>query len=608
MNGKGHGIETDSHVGLPASAREPHIYDRAGFTNNDENLILPDNKFINKRFLLLITLYFLIAGCSEKSDETKTIAEIGDYKISLAAFARSYMNELKYTPVDIQDSPALRRKHLDNMITRHFLAQKAIGADLHRLPAFQRSMIAESTAVIINGLYEEEIESELGEISDQELEDAYKKLSLKLHLRHLVSHTKSGIDTLYARLQNGETFMELAKECFRDSNLMYSGGDLGFSTWGDLDIDLENEAYNLKIGEISRPFETKYGWHIIKLENILVNPILRENDFQLRKESIKERLRHRLLKNKADLRIKELMKSKNIKMNVPLILILEKEQQKLKDHGVIKITNSLEIPDQSFNELLESYKDEKIAFYDEGVWTVSDFMNYLRTIPTTLSDGGIYRAVARSLRNHFLLQIAEDKKISDKIAVKNRLNEKKEHLLSTFFLEAYADTCSFSDDDYREYYDRVKNNRFNDREMKVLEILVSSEAKAREIINILVEQNKEEKVFRELAKQYTIRPGMKEREGDLGILRKEDLGEISRHCYRLNVGEIEGPVKSPDGYSIVMVIDYQEYYIPYRLVKEEISDYMQRRKKDIVFQKMKNVYTSQPEIVIDWKICFSMAF
>ena len=62
-------------------------------------------------------------------------------------------------------------------------------------------MTSESTAVIINGLYEKEIASQLSEISDEAVQEAYKKLGRKLHLRHLISRTKTGIDSLYFRLQ-----------------------------------------------------------------------------------------------------------------------------------------------------------------------------------------------------------------------------------------------------------------------------------------------------------------------------------------------------------------------------------------------------------------------
>ncbi len=553
---------------------------------------------MNKSIIIFITFLLLAGGCSKKSDEQLILAEIGEHKISLAAFARSYINEIKYSPVEIQDSPSLRMKHLKDMITRHFLAQKAMEENLQNFPAFKKAMIAESTAVIINGLYEEEIASEMGEISEQALEDAYQKLGKKLHIRHLIAHTKTRIDSLYSRLQQGESFIDLAKECFLDSNLRYNGGDLGFNTWGDLDIDIENVAYRLKIGEISEPIETKYGWHILKLENILVNPILRENDFQMRKKILRERLRYRLLKNKADLRIKKLMKSKNVRMNVPLILVLEKEQQKLKNKGMIKIADAVEIPNQSFNGLLDRYKNETIAFYDEGVWTVSNLKDYVNTIPSRVSEGGIYRAVARSLRNYFLLEIAENKRIDKIETVRNKINEKREHLLSTFYLDAYTDTCSFTDKDYKDYYERVKQKRYKDKEMKILEILVRTESRAREIINIFLDRNKDEKVFREMARQYTIRPGMKKKEGYLGILRKDDLGDISRLSYRLNIGEITGPIKSDAGFSIVMVIDYKEVFTPFSEVKDEITDFMQKRKKTFVFQKMKHEYTSQPEIVI----------
>ena len=54
-----------------------------------------------------------------------------------------------------------------------------------------------------------------------------------------------------------------------------------------------------------------------------------------------------------------------------------------------------------------------------------------------------------------------------------------------------------------------------------------------------------------------------------------------------------------------MLIDYKEYYVPFATVEGEIKNYMQKRKKNIVFQKMKNIYTSRPEMVVKEELLFN---
>lgn len=551
-----------------------------------------------RKLVVLLAVLSSLVSCTKKTEETTLVARVGDHKISVAAFTRSYFDIIKWTPVNVQDSPALRKQHLNDLITRHFIAQKAIEANIQDLPAFKNAMKAESTAVVIHGLYEDEIGKQLAPISDAELEEAFKRMNLRLNIRHLVSRTKPGIDSLYARLMKGESFESLARECFQDSTLRYTGGDLGYITWNDLDIDLENAAYALIIGEISKPIETKYGWHIIKLENIIYNPILRESDYQIKKKSIENQLRYSLLKNKADKRIKEMMTEKNVQMNVPLIALFEKERRMLNATMIKNKVDSLEIFTGSLRNLFETHQTETIAAYDGGVWTVGDFKENLHTISPADFEAGIYRAVAMTLRNYFLLQTAKEKRIDKIESVKNQINEKRERLLATAYLDIYADTCSFNDQDLLYYYDQMKDKQYFDKKMTVLEILVSSEAQARELINKILSANNDEKLFRELARNNTIRPGMKEKDGYLGIIGKEDFGDIGKRCFNVNKGGVTGPIRTKDGYSIVMVLNYEKVYSRFDDVKNDILKYLEERKRDAAFQKLKRHYAGHPEVVV----------
>ena len=555
------------------------------------------NNILPVLFNYLILLFIvLILACAQKNDENTVVAKVGDFEITVAAFSRSYIDEIRYTPASIQDSQVLREKHLEDMITRHFLAGEALKARIDTLPGFKRAMYAESTAVIIHGLYEKEIAAEMPPVTDDEIAAAYKRMQTELQVSHLVSSTKTGIDSLYNRLQSGESFNALAKECFHDSTLQSTGGNLGFVKWGDLDIDFENAAYNLQIGHYSKPVATKFGWHIIRLENIQMNPIARNDEFLSRKESIKRQIQKRYLKNKADLRIKALMQSKDVIMNVPLIRLLEKERRRLKDNTFSQKTSIETAP--AFTSLFEKYKNENIASYNGGNWTVTDFLNSLATVPGRLTENTVYKAVAMGIRNYFLLDIAKDKNIDKIDVVRNTVSEKREHLLSHAFLDMYADTCSFTDTHYRAFYEKIKN-QYNKKDMSVLEILVRTEKEARDIMNKILASDKSEKVFRDMAKTYTIRPGFKEKEGYLGFITKNDYGQIGKQCYKMQKNGLMGPIKTKEGFSIVFLLDVKSKTVPYESVKEDIVKLTQQKKRTFLFQEMKEKYIKDPQIVVD---------
>ncbi|UCH45478.1 MAG: peptidyl-prolyl cis-trans isomerase, partial [Nitrospiraceae bacterium] len=79
------------------------------------------------------------------------------------------------------------------------------------------------------------------------------------------SSSISGREVLY-KLKRGEDFAKLAKEFSEDSSRDF-GGDLGYITRGSALKEIDDAAYTLKTGEVSKPFWSEAGLHIIKLED-----------------------------------------------------------------------------------------------------------------------------------------------------------------------------------------------------------------------------------------------------------------------------------------------------------------------------------------------------
>jgi peptidyl-prolyl cis-trans isomerase D len=68
---------------------------------------------------------------------------------------------------------------------------------------------------------------------------------------------------LAERARGGEDFAQLAKE-YSDDGSASSGGDLGWFGKGQMVPDFEAAAFALDSGQVSDPFATQYGFHIIK--------------------------------------------------------------------------------------------------------------------------------------------------------------------------------------------------------------------------------------------------------------------------------------------------------------------------------------------------------
>lgn len=79
--------------------------------------------------------------------------------------------------------------------------------------------------------------------------------------------SKNIINDIYKKIQQGEKFEDLAKQFSEDKSSASKGGVLNKFASGQLSSEeFENMAFSLKnVGDVSQPFQSQFGWHIIKL-------------------------------------------------------------------------------------------------------------------------------------------------------------------------------------------------------------------------------------------------------------------------------------------------------------------------------------------------------
>ena len=94
------------------------------------------------------------------------------------------------------------------------------------------------------------------------------------HARHILirpselvseADAKTRLAQLKLRLEGGDDFAELARSNSDDRASALKGGDLGWTSPGELVPEFEQAMDKLKPGEISDPFKTQYGWHIVQV-------------------------------------------------------------------------------------------------------------------------------------------------------------------------------------------------------------------------------------------------------------------------------------------------------------------------------------------------------
>ncbi|MGF1615698.1 MAG: SurA N-terminal domain-containing protein [Gammaproteobacteria bacterium] len=83
-----------------------------------------------------------------------------------------------------------------------------------------------------------------------------------------VAAARKRAEQLYQRIEQGEDFEAFVREASDDPGSRKADGDLGFFGRGVMDKAFEDVVFSMKVGEISAPVQSSYGFHLIRLTEV----------------------------------------------------------------------------------------------------------------------------------------------------------------------------------------------------------------------------------------------------------------------------------------------------------------------------------------------------
>lgn len=81
-----------------------------------------------------------------------------------------------------------------------------------------------------------------------------------------VAQALAKAEALRARLEKGEDFAALARAESDDPGSAQRGGDMGYIRRGSAVADFESAVFSLPTGQVSKPVQTKFGVHLVRVE------------------------------------------------------------------------------------------------------------------------------------------------------------------------------------------------------------------------------------------------------------------------------------------------------------------------------------------------------
>jgi len=215
-------------------------------------------KLLMKKFLLLFAF-----ACFTGAVFSQTLFTYGNASVDKAEFIRAY-NKNK-TPV--ADKEKALREYLDLYVKFKLKVKAAMELRLDTLPQLQYDAQSFRSQIEDSYLNNEKAVNDL-------LNEAFTRSQKDLHVLHFfvpVDQTLKPEDTLnaFTSISTFYTALKAGKTDYDNLNAIspvkIKQSDFGFVTLFSLPYEYENIVYGLKMGETSKPYRSKNGWHIFKL-------------------------------------------------------------------------------------------------------------------------------------------------------------------------------------------------------------------------------------------------------------------------------------------------------------------------------------------------------
>ena len=216
------------------------------------------------RTALLVTLLasvFVVAGCGG-GETSGSIARVDDSRLSVDEFYASIPEQLLAVMSLDDQEEALKTWVKTELFYKEGL-RRGYGDDpeiVRRVREIERELVAEKCI--------RDFVDDVPEVTEAEARDYFNEhrsdYSIQVRLAHILVRSRPEAERALAEIRSGTPFENVAASVSIDQTAA-QGGDLGYMRRGEMLHELEEEAFALKVGEISDVIESNYGYHIIKV-------------------------------------------------------------------------------------------------------------------------------------------------------------------------------------------------------------------------------------------------------------------------------------------------------------------------------------------------------
>ena len=215
---------------------------------------------------ILALLALVLVATTTQKKEDQVLMEVGKEEVTVSEFTNVFKknnNLQEATNQELED-------YVDLFVKFKMKVLDAERMQLDTLSSFKNELAGYRKQLARPYLTDKQAEQKL-------IEEAYDRMTEEVRASHLLLLVDEKalpkdtlavyqkINSLRNKILNGEDFETVAKTHSEDPSAKTNGGDLGYFSAFRMVYPFETAAFNTPIGEVSKPFRTRFGYHIVKV-------------------------------------------------------------------------------------------------------------------------------------------------------------------------------------------------------------------------------------------------------------------------------------------------------------------------------------------------------
>ena len=512
----------------------------------------------------LSLLLFLTQFTWGQSDEQKIVAKIGSEIITESEFIERYELTPQLSAGMIGGEESLKREVLYSIIAEKLWALEAESMGLDNSEQIKSTYKAIEKMYVRDALYRQEILSKV-KLSDEYLIEAFRRNSLSLDLNYIFSEDETEINNIFKQLGEGvefySIFLKRPESTLQETPYVVS--------YGQMDKNVEDILYNLKLGEFTRPIKAPNGWYIFRLlsteQKVIENVQQAEEQQKFVLKVAEKTLTDSIYKDFYSKFFKDATAETNKELFLQLSDLVidalnnrsEKEITPPGENIYLMPQDLYKIENDLGSELLNA---EFIKLNGLPV-TIDDFLQelsiekfYVDSLDNNHIKGRLNFAVKLFIEHELLSREGYKRGLQNLPEVQRYLKIWRAYYLTETLRKEISKSIIITDEEAYEYFLNKNRDTSSVLEVKIIEVLTED----LDVIRDVLDELNNGKDLRELAIKYTIREEAKNNNGELGFFSVDKYGEIGKKAALMQVGDMYGPFKVPEGYSLFKLIDRRE--------------------------------------------------